>query len=137
MSAVLTEREHMTGLDRSYVNAKLNAWGHWMERHAEVNGYPHQDNVTAFMAGAGGGTKGHRVLCLDMPEPIGLTHIRVLSLSENEQRAVFIWYVVRLKDDGSVWTIDEKCKAVGIKPQTLRLHLSRAKYRFLGLVPPS
>lgn len=138
MSAVLADtRPMMTGLDRSYVNAKLNAWGHWIERHSEVNGYPRIENVTAYLEGAGGGAKGHRVLCVDMPEWIGKTHVRVLyALTEPEQHAVYLWYVVRIKDDGTEWSMDERCERAGISYDTLRRDLNRARYRFLGLEPP-
>lgn len=135
MSAVLSEREHMTGLDRSYVNSKLNAWGHWMERHAEVNGYPHQDNVTAYMAGAGGGSKGHRVLCLDMPEDIAKTHLKVLyTLTEAEREAVFLYYVVRMKPDGTMWELNERCSAAGVSRDALKKRLQSARMKIMGLI---
>ena len=108
-----------------------------MERHAQVNGYPRQDNLMAFLQGAGGGIGRDRILCLDMPEQIALTNIRVMNfMKEPERVAVFLWFVIRIKPDGTEWTVKERCERFHISYDTLRWRVNRARYQFLGLEPP-
>jgi hypothetical protein len=139
MSAVLAVPEPtlMSGLERSYVNSKFNSWGFWQERHLEVNGYPRIEHVTAYIETPGGGPKTHKILAQDMPEPISLTHIRIhFALSGAQRRAVYLQYVIRLKEDGSIWTFDERCRTAGISEAVFKRDLQRAKYAFLGLPAP-
>lgn len=124
----------ISGIDRSYVNAKFNQWGHWIEKHKDVNGYPRLDNVSAYLSGGGGGTKGSRVLCLDMPEEISLTHVRIIrALDERERATVYVFYAVRMRDDGTLWPLHEKLATIGVRKSDLREILDSARMKFLGL----
>lgn len=120
-------------LDREALNAELNAWGRWMERHADFSGFPSMDNLQRAIYGAGGGQAGHRILCLEMPVGVYTTHQRVLKLDDEQQEAVTAWYVVRLKPDGTLWTLAEKCLRLQVTEQALRQRVSRARRRILGL----
>lgn len=126
----------MDRITRQAIDSELNSWGRWIERHADYTGHPSVNALVAQLYGAGGGTPGHRVLCLDMPDGIYATHARILMLSENEREAVYLFFAVKLKDDGTVWTITEKARIYGIKEDSLRRRLARARYKILGLPVP-
>lgn len=121
--------------ERRVLNAELNRWGHWIEMHSDYEGYPGVNILAAYIGGSGGGGAGHRILCLDMPTAIYATHARVLTLSEPEQEAVWIWHVTRVKPDGTLWSVAERCERLGITEEVLRKRLSRARQRILGVVP--
>jgi hypothetical protein len=130
MSAVIDrryERYELQGIAR-----ELNLWGKWIEDHIDYEGFP---SVSAGMQliNWGSGIYGDRILCLDMPTHVYAVHGRVLRLPEHEQEAVWIWYVIRVKPDGTVWPIDHKCRAVGITGSALRQRVSRARRRIAGL----
>jgi hypothetical protein len=121
---------------RQEIDAELNSWGRWIERHADYTGHPSVNFLVAQFYGAGGSTPGHRVLCLDMPDHIYATHARVLRLNEREREAVYLFFAVKLKADGTLWTVAEKSRIYGIKEESLRRRLARARYRILGLPVP-
>lgn len=130
MSAVIDhryERYELQGISR-----ELNTWGKWIEDHIDYEGFP---PVSAGMqlVSWGSGIYGDRILCLDMPTHVYAVHGRVLRLPEHEQEAVWIWYVIRVKPDGTVWPIEHKCRAVGISECALRQRVSRARRRIAGL----
>jgi hypothetical protein len=126
----------MDRITRQAIDSELNSWGRWIERHADYTGHPSVNALVAQLYGAGGGTPGHRVLCLDMPDGIYATHARILMLSENEREAVYLFFAVKLKEDGTVWTIAEKSRIYGIKEDSLRRRLARARYKILGVPVP-
>jgi hypothetical protein len=126
----------MDRLTRQAIDGELNRWGRWIERHADYTGHPSVNALVAQLYGAGGGTPGHRVLCLDMPDHIYATHGRVLRLPEAEKEAVYLFFAVQLKEDGTVWTAAEKCRIYGIKEESMRRRLARARYRILGIPVP-
>lgn len=123
-------------ITRQAIDSELNAWGRWIERHADYTGHPSINFLVAQFYGAGGGTPGDRILCLDMPEGIYATHSRILMLNELEQEAVYLFFAVKLKDDGTVWTVAERCRIYGIKEESLRRRLARARYKILGVPVP-
>ena len=126
----------MDEIDRQAIHGELNRWGRWVERHADYTGHASINNLVAALYGAGGGTAGHRILCLDMPDGIYATHGRVIRLPEAEQEAVYLAYAVKLKPDGTLWSMEEKCRIAGIQIDSMRRRLSRAKYRILGTAVP-
>ena len=126
----------MDRITRQAIDSELNAWGRWVERHADYTGHPSVNFLVAQFYGAGGGTPGHRVLCLDMPTNIYATHARILMLNELEREAVYLYFAVKLKEDGTVWTVAEKSRIYGIKEESLRRRLARARYKILGLPLP-
>lgn len=126
----------MDRITRQAIDSELNSWGRWVERHADYTGHPSVNALMAQFYGVGGGAPGHRILCLDMPEGIYATHARILMLTENEREAVYLFFAVKLKDDGTVWTITEKARIYGIKEESLRRRLARARYKILGLPVP-
>lgn len=115
------------------IDGELNEWGRWIERHADFEGFPPANILETWIGGSGGGVPGHRILCLDMPVGIYATHGRVLRLSEEQRAAVEAWYIVRVKADGTLWSLDEKCLRLGIAERTLRDRVRQAKLRILGL----
>lgn len=126
----------MDRLTRQAIDSELNRWGRWIERHADYTGHPSINVLVAQFYGAGGGTPGHRILCLDMPDHIYATHGRVLRLTESEKEAVYLFFAVKLKSDGTLWTVEERCRIYGIKEESLRRRLARARYKILGLPVP-
>jgi hypothetical protein len=126
----------MDSFTRRAIDGELNRWGKWIERHADYTGHPGINAIVAQLYGAGGGTPGHRILCLEMPTGVYATHVRVLRLTEGEQEAVCLYFAVQVKDDGTLWTVDEKCRIYGIKEESLRRRLSRARYKILGIPVP-
>lgn len=126
----------MDSLERQAVDGELNRWGRWIERHADYEGFPAVNSLVAALQGAGGGQPGHRILCLDMPDNIYATHGRILRLSEREREAVYLFYAVKLKPDGTLWTVTEKCRIYGIQEDSMRRRVSRARHRILGLPLP-
>lgn len=133
MVALATEVRRYERLERSALEGELNRWGKWLETHSEFEGYPGVNILIAFIGGGGGGIPGHRILCLDMPTDIYATHGRVIRLPEAEQEAVWLKYVTRLKPDGTLWTVRERCVKADISEDAFHQRLSRARSRILGL----
>jgi hypothetical protein len=90
---------HVHGLDKAALEHKLQDWGDWLEARLDFQGYPQSDAVAAALDGAGGGTPGHRMLCLDMPHRLWSIHQRILRLPEHEHAAVVVWYIPTLRQD--------------------------------------
>jgi hypothetical protein len=141
LNAVVDEELHprrqIHGHDRSWLESSLNDWGHWIEEHSDYEGYPRSDAIAAWLDGAGGGgQRGHRVLCLDMPHRIYAMHVRVILLPEHEREAVWVQYVPQVKKEtGQVWTRAEKCLRLGLNEEAFKKRLTRAKLRILGIEP--
>lgn len=121
------ERYELQGIDR-----ELNQWGRWIEMRIDYEGFP-SVSVGTQLINWGTGVYGDRILCLDMPTHIYAVHGRVIRLREHEQEAVWIWYVIRVKPDGTLWPIDHKCRVAGISEPALRQRVSRARRRIAGL----
>lgn len=119
--------------ERKQLESELNRWGRWIESHYDYQGFPTVNILEAMRTGSGGGTLGHKILCLDMPEHIYCVHGRVLRLPEAEQEAVLIKYCVKVKEDGTLWTKAEVCLRAGINPESFEQRLWRARRRILGL----
>lgn len=126
----------LDNVTRKAIDGELNRWGKWMERHLDYTGHPSINAIVAQLYGAGGGTPGHRILCLDMPTGVYATHMRVLMLTESEREAVYLYFAVQVKEDGTLWTVQEKCLIYGIKEESLRRRLARARYKILGVPVP-
>jgi len=126
----------MDSFTRRAIDGELNRWGKWIERHADYTGHPSINFLVAQLYGAGGGMPGHRVLCLDMPDGVYATHMRVLMLTEKEREAVYLYFAVQVRDDGTLWTVGEKCRIYGIKEDSLRRRLARSRYKILGIPVP-
>lgn len=124
----------LTRTERRELDASLNRWGDWMEKHGDYEGFPSVNILESFI-GSDLGAPGHRILCLEMPIGVYCTHQRVLRLPETEQEAVWLWYVPRMKQNGQIWTIDEKCVLTGINQWALRKRVQRAKWRIMGIDP--
>ena len=123
----------LDNVTRRAIDGELNRWGKWVERHGDYEGFPRVNVLVAATEGHGGGACGHRILCLDMPCEIYAVHGRVLRLSLEEREAVYAWYVIRVKEDGTLWGLVEKCEKIGVNPQDLRTLVNRAKQRIAGL----
>lgn len=132
----MTATTAMDSYTRRAIDGELNRWGKWIEKHVDYTGHPSINAIVAQLYGAGGGTPGHRILCLEMPTGVYATHMRVLMLTENEREAVYLYFAVQVKDDGTLWTVNEKCRIYGIREESLRRRLSRARYKILGIPVP-
>lgn len=132
----MTATTAMDSYTRRAIDGELNRWGKWIERHADYSGHPSINAIVAQLYGAGGGSPGHRILCLEMPTGVYATHMRILMLTENEREAVYLYFAVQVKDDGTLWTAQEKCRIYGIKEDSLRRRLARARYKILGIPVP-
>jgi hypothetical protein len=126
----------MDRMMRQAIDGELNRWGRWIERHADYTGHPSVNFLVAALHGRGGGSPGHRILCLDMPDHIYATHGRVLRLPEGEQEAIYLLFAVQVKEDGTLWSVEEKCRIYGIQEASMRRRIARARYRILGLPVP-
>jgi len=133
MTADILDWHRYGRLYRKALEGELNRWGKWIEKHSDFEGYPGVNILVAFLMGSGGGTAGHRILCLDMPTDVYSVHHRILMLSDTLQEAIWICYVTRMKPDGTLWTMQERCERAQIGEEALRQRLSRAKRKLLGL----
>lgn len=138
MSAVAISNDQYTSLYRRALEGELNRWGKWNESRLEYEGYPGVNVLVAFTNGGGGGTPGHRILCLDMPTDVYSVHQRIiLVLNEQEREAVWLYYVPRMKVEGTLftpWTFSEKCGIAGVSEAALRMRVSRARKKLMGLI---
>lgn len=125
--------EHYLRLALRAIHGDLNVWGKWIEEHADYHGFPRSNILESYIGGSGGGSGGHRINCDDMPDRLWVTHHRVLLLVPEQQDAVGAYYIVRVKPDGTLWSLAEKCLVLGIAERTLRDHLRQARLRILGL----
>lgn len=109
-----------------------------MERQHEHSGYPSMDTTARSREGDGGGTLGHRVLCLDMPDDVWATNARVMRLPEDLRQAVELVFVVVMKTPGTgeLWTFAEKCSRLSLSQHVVRRRLNRAMYLIAGLAQP-
>lgn len=119
--------------ERRGLEIELNAWGRWIERTHDYQGYPGMDILTAMFYGAGGNSSDHKILCLEMPIHVYSIHGRLIRLTEKYQEAVYLRYAVRVKEDGSLWTVQELCDHAGIQRESFERRLRRAKNKLLGL----
>jgi len=129
----IDQKKQLERYERAQLERELNQWGRWIEGHYDYKGYPSIDIIERARIGSGGGSQGHKILCLDMPAGIYATHARVLRLPEAEQDAILIRYCVKIKDDGTFWTITDLCIRAGIKLQSFNQRLWRARQRIMGL----
>lgn len=130
----VARKSRLTLTERRSLNRLLNSWGNWIEKHWNFEGYPGINILEAFI-GSDAGAPGHRILCLEMPIEVYTTHQRVLRLPELEREAIWLWYVPRMKENGTIWSVRERCEVVGISEETLRKRVSRARMRIAGLNP--
>jgi hypothetical protein len=133
MSAAVQIDRRYERLELRALDGELNSWGRWIERHADYTGFPSANMLETYIGGDGGGVPGHTILCLDMPVPVWATHHRVLRLHLDLQDAICACYVVRMKEDGTMWTLVEKCLKLGIAERTMRWRIAEAKRKILGL----
>lgn len=124
----------LTRAELRELNASLNRWGDWMEKHWGFDGYPGINILESFI-GSDLGAPGHRILCLEMPVGVYCTHQRVLRLPELEQQAVWLWYVPTMRANGTTYTVQEKCRIAGLNEWTLRKRVQYAKLRIAGIDP--
>jgi hypothetical protein len=120
---------HIPGRDRSWIDAAFKEWGAWIWESRDFEGYPTAEHVTAFLNGAGGGTRGHRVLCRDTPPWVTFTHAIWLRLPEHEAVAMWAEYVPGVGEDGRLWSREQKCQRLGIGEEGFRKRLQRARIR--------
>ena len=122
-------------LERQALEGELNRWGRWIERHFDYEGYPGVNIIESYLQGRGGGTGGHKILCLDWPSGIYAIHRRLLMVvPDAEREALWMRYCVRLKPDGTLWSETEIALRAGIDIESWRKRIWRAKQRLLGLV---
>lgn len=115
------------------VHGELNRWGKWHEDHSDYQGYPTANILETYIGASRTGEPGHRVLMLDMPEGVWATHHRVMGLPIAMQEVVIAQYMHTTKEDGTSWTLLEKCLRLGISRATFSSWLHTAKRRIAGL----
>lgn len=125
-------------LERRALEGELHRWGNWQERKLHHDeGYPGLDILIAYLNGGGGGTPGHRILCLEMPTDVYSIHHRmILVLNEEEREAIWLYYVPRVKWCGLVcteWSLPEKCEIANLTEEIVRKRASRARAKLLGI----
>lgn len=118
---------------RKAIESELNAWGRWIEKRLDYHGFSKSSSLAAFTEGRGTGIGGHRILCLDMPVHIYATHGRVLRLTEEERYAINVWFIFRMKEDGTLWGLAEKAAVVGMDPVELRRLVNISVRKISGL----
>ena len=131
--AVQPYEQRYDRLFRRALEGELNRWGRWVETHSDYEGFPGVNILVAFLMGRGGGSAGHKILCLDMPTDVYAVHGRIIRLPENQQEALWLYYVTRLKPDGTLWTLDERCRRASVSSEDLRERLKAARDRLLGI----
>jgi hypothetical protein len=124
------------GCERSWLESSLQNWGNWIEQHSDFEGYPRADAIASWLEGGGGGTRGHRILCLDMPSRVYAMHARVLLLGEDERAAIWAEYVPTVKEDGTPWTRPEKWAKLKLSERGYQDRLQRARLAILGIATP-
>jgi hypothetical protein len=124
----------LTLTERRELNRLLNRWGDWVEKHLDFDGYP-SINILESYIGSDLGAPGHRILCLEMPTDVYHTHQRVIRLPESEREAVWIAYVPRMKQNGTVWSKHELMGLLDMDTDAFHQRLSRAKRRLAGVLP--
>jgi hypothetical protein len=122
-------------LFRRALEGELNRWGKWIETHSDYEGYPGVNILVAFLMGRGGGASGHKILCLDMPTDVYAVHGRVIMLPDQQQEALWLFYVTRLKPNGTLWTLEERCLRAKVSQDDLKSRLTAARERLLGISP--
>lgn len=131
--AVQPYEQRYDRLFRRALEGELNRWGRWVETHSDYEGFPGVNILVAFLMGRGGGSAGHKILCLDMPTDVYAVHGRIIRLPEDQQVALWLFYVTRLKPDGTLWTLDERCQRARVTSEDLRERLKAARDRLLGI----
>lgn len=132
MSAVLAEAEsdvRIPGRDLSWIDGTFSAWGEWIWKHRDYEGYPRADSVTNWLLGSGGDTFESRVPVKDPPRIVRMAHALYLSLPEHEGIVVFAEYVPGANEDGQLWTRAQKCQSIKLNEEAYRKRLYRAKVR--------
>lgn len=109
---------------------ELDRWGKWIEEKSHYTGFASVSVIDNF-GGSEGREPGHVVLMVDMPAAIWRIHHRVVRVPEISQDTLLAWYVVRVKDDGTLWTMEEKCRRLAVTPVAFRKRLQRAKEHYL------
>jgi len=115
------------------IHGELNRWGKWHEDHSDYQGYPTANILETYIGASRTGEPGHRVLMLDMPVGVWATHHGVLGLTEDLQEVVIAQYMHTTKEDGTVWTLQEKCLRLGLSREIFSQRLHKAKRRIAGL----
>lgn len=131
--AVLPYEQRYDRLFRRALEGELNRWGKWIETHSDYEGFPGINILVAFLMGRGGGTVGHKILCLDMPTDVYAVHGRIIRLPEDQQEALWLYYVTRLKPNGTLWTLEERCRRARVTEDDLKTRLRTARERLLGI----
>jgi hypothetical protein len=124
----LAERLEFKAMER-----ELYRWGKWRIREWENSGHRNMTPEYAASHGGGGGQLGHRILCLDWPDDVYATHMRINRLPEIEQDVIGLKYAICVKEDGDLWSRKEWCAIYGVSEDNFRKHLERARKKIQGL----
>lgn len=122
----------LTRAEKKELNRLLNRWGDWIEKHGDFEGYPGVNILESFI-GSDLGLPGHRILCLEMPPGVYATHQRVLRLPEDEKKAVWLWYVPVMQENGTTRSVRERCRIAGLLYDTTYRRVQRALMLIAGI----
>jgi hypothetical protein len=116
-----------TSAEYDELDALLQLWGTWWEKHFEDVVLPKQ---SAFCMIPSDQPAGSRILCADMSRRVYQLNRVVLMMRFRYRQALFVWYAVQIKTTGGYWSIGEKATALECSENSLRLRVTRAR-RFI------
>lgn len=126
------KRTSLTRAEKGELNRLLNRWGNWIEKHADFQGYSRLNILESYI-GSDPVAPGHKILCLEMPHDVYCTHQRIIKLPEVERSAIELFYIPRMKPDGTVWSLHEKCIAMNIDEKEIRIRLKKGRLKIVGI----
>ena len=113
-----------TGLEYQELEYSLRKWGEWQELHYLDASLPHQSSHTLIYSDQ---PPGHKILCAEMEKAVWKLNYLINKLSKRHQDVLLIWYAVNIKLTGGYWDAREKASRLGLRLNTLRMQVTRAR----------
>lgn len=114
----------MSTAEYDALDALLQQWGAWQEKHCEDGVLPKQ---AAFCAIVSDQPAGSRILCAEMSNRVYHLNRILLTLEVRHRQVLFVWYAIQLKAAGGFWSVEEKAALFGCSSNALRLRVGRAR----------
>lgn len=111
-------------LEYQELEAVLRRWGEWQERHYFDASLPHQSSHTMLYADQPAGPK---ILCAEMDKAVWIVNYHIHQLPERHQDTLTLWYAITVKVTGGYWDVREKAARIGLRVNTLRFRVTRAR----------
>ena len=113
-----------TSLEYQELESTLRRWGEWQERHYLDSSVPRQASHTMIYSDQ---PPGHKVLCAEMDKAMWKVNYVIHKLPIRHRDTLLVWYAVNLKDQGGFWDAAEKAARLGLRLNTLRFRVTRAR----------